>query len=688
MSLTRQILQKQYFRATFDRSGINKEERTIPVVFVSEREVMMYNWDIGLFYEILVCAEGNGDLSRLNNGAPLCDTHITKSVRDGLGVVEKAWFDNGIGRAVVRFSKRADVDSVWQDVEDGIISGISVGYTPQVYETVTTEGKIPTYRCTKWVANEISLALVQADATAGVGRSENTETKAFDVTIIDKTSNTKTMTEEQKKAARKRSAEILKACRAANLSEDYALELIEGDQTLEQCRSAIALKVAETTEEHTEAPINAEQVRKQNTTLERHRSSEILKACRTMNLPAEFSEELIGSDKTLDQARAAIIDKVAETNPVETRSAHSASVKGADESDKRILGMTNAIMHRVAPKEVKAADAGEYRGLGLLDMARMILDANAIKTQGMNKREIASIALGLTGVRAGGMFATGDFTGLLSNTFNKRLRQAYDLQVRTYSPFVRQTTTSDFKTMYRNQLGDTTFEAVLEQGEYKASTLSETVESYRVAKYGRKILIDWEAIVNDDMSAFDRIPSIMAGAAVQKQSDLVYAILTGNPNMADNTALFEAATHKNYTSSGTAISVASLGVGRALIRKQKSLANQPLNLAPKYLIVGPDQEQLALQYTSQNYVSTKGADINVWAGLLQPIVENRLTGNPWYLACDPSQIDTIEQAFLDGEELYTEERVAFDKDGYEFKARMVTGVKAIDYRGLYKNAGA
>lgn len=688
MSLTRKIQQKQYFRAKFDLASINVDNRTIDLVFVSEREVMMYNWDIGLFYEILVCADANGDLSRLNNGAPLCDTHDTDSVHKGLGVVEKAWFDKGIGRATVRFSKRADVEPVWQDVQDKIITGVSVGYTPQVYETVTSEGKIPTYRCTKWVANEISLALVQADATAGIGRSEKPDTTAFDVTIIDKNYNTKKMlTEEQKQAARKRSAAILKACRAAKLTDEYALELIDGELTIEQCRSDIAAKVAETTEEVVETPVNEDQVRNQNTKDERKRSSELLKAGRTMGLPPEFIEELIGSDKSLDQCRAAIIDKVAEVNPVETRSAQTTFTKGADESEKRMLGMTNAILHRVAPKEVKAADAGEFRGLGLLDMARMILDASGIKTQGMNKREIARIALGLTGVRAGGMYSTGDFTGLLSNTFNKRLRQAYDLQTRTYSPFVRQTSTSDFKTMYRNQLGDTTFEAVLEQGEYKSTTLSESVESYKVAKYGRKILIDWEAIVNDDMSAFDRIPSIMAGAAVQKQSDLVYAILTGNPAMADGTALFHA-DHGNLTGTGTAISVASLGIGRALIRKQKSLAKQPLNLAPKYLVVGPDQEQLALQYTSQNYVSTKGSDINVWAGLLQPIVENRLTGTAWFLACDPSMIDTIEQAFLDGEELYTEERIAFDKDGYEFKARMVTGVKAIDHRGLYKNAGA
>src|SRR5436190_14012241 len=128
--MKRTISQPQYFRATFDLSTINKDRRTIDVVFATEREVMMFNWNIGLFREILVCDDSAGDLSRLNNGAPLLDTHAKGSVRtDGLGVVEKAWFDSGKGRATIRFSKRADVEPVWQDVQDGCLTGISVGYT-------------------------------------------------------------------------------------------------------------------------------------------------------------------------------------------------------------------------------------------------------------------------------------------------------------------------------------------------------------------------------------------------------------------------------------------------------------------------------------------------------------------------------------------------------------------------------
>jgi hypothetical protein len=52
-------------------------------------------------------------------------------------------------------------------------------------------------------------------------------------------------------------------------------------------------------------------------------------------------------------------------------------------------------------------------------------------------------------------------------------------------------------------------------------------------------------------------------------------------------------------------------------------------------------------------------------------------------------VDTIEYAYLEGEEgIFTETRQGFEVDGVEIKVRHVFGAKAIDFRGMYKNAGA
>ena len=61
----------------------------------------------------------------------------------------------------------------------------------------------------------------------------------------------------------------------------------------------------------------------------------------------------------------------------------------------------------------------------------------------------------------------------------------------------------------------------------------------------------------------------------------------------------------------------------------------------------------------------------------------------WFGAAEPTTIDTIEYAYLEGSEgVFTETRNGFSVDGVEIKCRHVFGAKAIDYRGLFKNAGA
>jgi len=77
---------------------------------------------------------------------------------------------------------------------------------------------------------------------------------------------------------------------------------------------------------------------------------------------------------------------------------------------------------------------------------------------------------------------------------------------------------------------------------------------------------------------------------------------------------------------------------------------------------------------------------------LVPIAEPRLDAastTAWYLFASPDQIDTIEYAYLEGQDgVYIETRQGFEVDGVEIKARLDFGAKAIDGRGLQKNAGA
>jgi hypothetical protein len=104
-------------------------------------------------------------------------------------------------------------------------------------------------------------------------------------------------------------------------------------------------------------------------------------------------------------------------------------------------------------------------------------------------------------------------------------------------------------------------------------------------------------------------------------------------------------------------------------------------------------ELSAEQLIAQNLVPAKAADvvpqsIRSLAVIAEPRLDTVSTSG-WYLAASPNQIDTIEYAYLEGQQgAYIETRNGFDVDGVEIKCRLDFGAKAIDWRGLYKNAGA
>ena len=76
------------------------------------------------------------------------------------------------------------------------------------------------------------------------------------------------------------------------------------------------------------------------------------------------------------------------------------------------------------------------------------------------------------------------------------------------------------------------------------------------------------------------------------------------------------------------------------------------------------------------------------AVIAEPRLDPASGAVPWFLVASPAAIDTIEYAYLEGQEgVALETRMGFDVDGVEVRARLDFGAKAIDWRGLYKNPG-
>lgn len=158
-------LQKMSRFAVFERDSVDAEKRTVEVAFSSEEPVARwFGW------EVLSHQSGACDLSRLNDGGAVLFNHD----RDKhIGVVERAWLDaDKKGRALIRFGTSERAAEKWQDVQDGILRHVSVGYDIQDMVLDNPEADYDDYRyiVTNWQAYEISFVTVPADTSVGVGR--------------------------------------------------------------------------------------------------------------------------------------------------------------------------------------------------------------------------------------------------------------------------------------------------------------------------------------------------------------------------------------------------------------------------------------------------------------------------------------------------------------------------------------
>jgi len=163
---------------------VNDAARTVELIFSTGAAVERVDWYSGKRYrEVLSLKPGDIVLDRLNSGAPLLDAHSAYSITDQIGVVEPGTVKLTAkeARATVRFSKREAVEPIWQDVRDGVIRAVSVGYRILKFEETAGEnGAIPTRVATRWEPFEISLVPMPADVGARI-RSQNIDTNKCEV---------------------------------------------------------------------------------------------------------------------------------------------------------------------------------------------------------------------------------------------------------------------------------------------------------------------------------------------------------------------------------------------------------------------------------------------------------------------------------------------------------------------------
>ena len=623
----RSVLGNYCRETTIDQ--VDTDSRTVELSFSSETPYGRWFGD-----EILCHDEGCINLDRFNDGL---GTLLFNHDRDAVvGHIEKVWIEDNRGKALVRFDEDEQSETIFQKVQSGTLQGVSVGYSIKRYEvldekdSVSSNGRFKgpdTYVVTDWEPLEISIVSVPADATVGVGRS------ADEIhTSIDTQEETKSMNGE----------EILK-------NEEVKSTPVETGITQEDLQKAM------------------EQ--------ERKRTSEITALFRDFDV--EGADEAIVMGVSVDEARAMVMDQL------RARNKGVSVTMGEAESDKfRAAAQDAVLMAAGIPVADAAPGAQELRGHSMVELARESLQREGLQANFGDNMELARQAIN----------STSTFPAIMANLANKSVMVGFNEAETTYQIWAGKGSNRDFKEAARVALSEAgNLELVPEGGQFQQDFLGEASARTKVATYGKLFSLTRQAIINDDLGLFSKIATKYGAAAKRLVNKMVYAQLTGNVKMQDNVALFDSK-HGNVAGTGEALSVKAIAKAITAMRRQKGITGDAtLNITPKYLVVPPELEMTAYQIVN----STAAVDgvnsgvVNPYKGRFVVVADAELTDpDAWYLVADASQHDTIEVTYLNGVETpRLETRQGFDVDGIEYKVAFDCGVSALDFRGVFKNAG-
>lgn len=646
----RELKGKQFFRKLeLDRNSADDEARTINASLSSEYPVeRFFGTEILLHSREAVNLERAGD-----NGLPLLFSHDHGEL---IGRARNVRVKGGKLRARLDFSENSErAREVWADIRDSFLTDISIGY--EINDIREDNERV---EVTRWTPLEASIVSVPADPSVGINRGKPT------MTDKDKSTDTDTG------------------------SDDFTIA------DFQQARDKAHRKGEES-----------------GAKLERERVSDITRTFSRFagrDGVADLQNQCIEKGITAKRAGELLLEYLAgDPEPVTLPTRQGADQHGGaqrieggkDEAEKWSEGVTEAleirsglIKDRDAARKARAEN--QFFGMSLGDMARSYLVMRRANLSGLSRQGIAGQAF----IRAG-MHGSSDFANILENIATKALMMGYDEAPETWSMWCRRGNLSDFKQASRANISTfSDLETVVESAEYTEGHMSDLKESIQLLTKGKTFTISRQAIINDDLDAFTRIPGAMGRAAARAVGDLAYNALTSNPTLnQDSTALFDAA-HGNLAASGGAISETTLDAGRTAMATQTAPApatgetGATLNIPPSYLLVPYAINMVATKAVRSSTAPDTAGDLvpNTFYGELTPIPEARLdadSATAWYLAADPNQADTIEVAFLDGNDApYIESQDGFKIDGVTYKVRIDCAAAALDFRGLYKNPGA
>lgn len=301
---------------------------------------------------------------------------------------------------------------------------------------------------------------------------------------------------------------------------------------------------------------------------------------------------------------------------------------------------------------------------------------------------------------------TSDFPKLFGDVLDRELLAQYQQIEPVWPKFATRTVVKDFRPKHYLDLlgGRTALDLVKERGEYPARNLTEGDYTLSVAKYGARLPLTWEMLVNDDLDAFRTAPERLAQASRITEDKFATGLIA--------TAAGPAAFFTSFPGSALLtgkLTTDNLSAALTTVSTRKDSDGNPIMIDSVVLMVPPALEVTANTIVNAQLIrfKTTNQDMEVgnWlSGRVTVVVNPWLpvidvsanAATTWYLLPAPSIArPALTMGFLRGFETPdlrvkadTGQRVgggtipaeegSFDTDDIQYRLRHVTGGTTLD----------
>ena len=668
---------KEKITGNFVPNSINLEARTVDVTWSMGGKVRRRDPEYGLFYEEISLDPNHVRMERLQNGAPVLNNHNDKKLFDQIGVVQRAWIKDGVGGATLKFSKRSDVDPIFEDVCEGIFRNVSVGYKPYKAIEIEQEDDHPILRSIDTEFFEISLVPINAEAGAQV----RAEAETYSQEIIKRNESMKKQTGDTKT----KEGEAKQDPTLSNMSSNTPPEAAAGS-------------------------VSTRSIPKDNVTeilaKERLRIRAIEDRCQTHSMSAEFTRKLIDNGLSETQANQAILDELTKRS-LDTMVQNQGRIPHIqagdfDEKETRRDAVKNGLLFGYDRKLVRSDELNEnVKALSKRSIPQIIgmeLERKGERVAHLSDEELVKRSF----------HSTSDFPIIMGLAGEAAIKQSYLnlVKTQTFRPLVRYESAKNFLPMRKLQMGEIpSLERIPEGAEVTYGTISENAEQWAIGKYGRAFSATYEMMVNDQRNLVFGGMTAYGAAAARMESNLVWGVFKENPmcykmnakreNVADAN-WFDLDKHHNI-SGPSALTHDAIEEAEFMMSIQKGNdkhEGDELNIEPRFLIVPSRLKNTAKRLLYSQYNPTQVQDVNIYQNAFDVISEARL--NPkgkddpysWYMTCDPNVLPVLWMAYLNGEqEPRTMYQTDFDTLSIKIRADLNFGVTHGEWRAVHMNAG-